>query len=100
MLRLRLAERPVRCSFGPRQAWPLVLRRASPARASAPRDAKLSTAEEKLEAIERELKYRRRVYPRRIEAGHMTEKLAAYQLAIFEEIATDYRKQAEGERLL
>lgn len=58
------------------------------------------TAEEKLAGIERELKYRRRVYPRRIEAQKMTQSLADEQITLFEAIAEDYRAQAQKERLL
>jgi hypothetical protein len=60
----------------------------------------LFTAKQKCEAIERELSYRRRVYPRRIEAGQMTRDLAARQIAIFEAIRDDYSKQEQGERLI
>lgn len=58
------------------------------------------TAETKLKAIERELGYRRRVYPRRVDAGQMTSSLAAEQIAVMEAIAEDYRKAAENERLI
>jgi hypothetical protein len=58
------------------------------------------TAQEKLDAVERELRYRRHVYPRRIDSGKMTKAAAAEQIALFEQIADDYRKQAEGERLI
>jgi len=58
------------------------------------------TAADKLRAIERELGYRRRVYPRRVEAGSMTQRLADNQIEIMEEIAADYRKLAEDERLI
>lgn len=54
----------------------------------------------KLAAVEREIKYRRRVYPRWIEAGNITDGFAAAQISIFEAIAEDYRKQAETERLI
>lgn len=54
----------------------------------------------KLAAIERELKYRRRVYPRWVAEGKMTDGFAAAQIAIFEAIADDYRTQSEQERLL
>lgn len=56
--------------------------------------------EEKLEAIERELKYRRRVYPARIDGGKMSPQLAARQIALMEAIAADYRPKAQGEKLL
>lgn len=58
------------------------------------------TATVKLAAVERELKYRRHVYPRQIEAGKMTDGFAAAQISVFEAIAADYRALAEKERLL
>ena len=58
------------------------------------------TAEQKLKAVERELTYRSRVYPRRIEAGKMTQKLADEQVALFEAIRDDYAALAGKERLL
>lgn len=58
------------------------------------------TATVKLAAIERELKYRRHVYPRQIEAGKMTDGFAAAQISVFEAIAADYRELAQKERLL
>lgn len=59
------------------------------------------TFEQKLEAVRRELRYRRRVYPRRIEAGHMTQAFADEQIEIFEAIADDYDRAAQKtERLL
>lgn len=53
------------------------------------------TAQQKLEAVERELGFRRRVYARRVE-----ERIADEQIAVFEAIAADYREKAAGERLL
>lgn len=58
------------------------------------------TAQEKQEAIERELRFRRRVYADRVRNGKMTQQLADYQITIFEQIAADYEKQAQGERLI
>lgn len=58
------------------------------------------TATTKLAAVEREIKYRKRVYPRLIEQGKMTDGAAAAQVAIFEAIAADYRELAAKERLL
>jgi len=60
----------------------------------------MRTATDKLKAVERELSYRKHVYPRRVDAGLMTSTLAAEQIAVMEEIADDYRKLAEKERLL
>lgn len=51
------------------------------------------TAQEKLECAERELKYRRSVYARRVELGHMSAELADRQIALMEAIADDYRAQ-------
>lgn len=58
------------------------------------------TATQKLAAIDREIKLRRRVYPRLITDGTMTDGFAAMQIEIFVEIADDYRTQAEKEKLL
>jgi hypothetical protein len=58
------------------------------------------TATTKLAAVEREIKYRKRVYPRMIVEGKMTDGFANAQLAVFEAIADDYKKLAEKERLL
>jgi hypothetical protein len=60
----------------------------------------MSTATQKLEAVNRELGFRRRVYERRVQEGRMTQAKADHEIAIFEDIAADYRKLAEGERLL
>lgn len=54
------------------------------------------TADQKHEAIERELSYRRRLYPQRVAQGKMTEAFADKQIAIFEDILKDYE---EGELL-
>lgn len=58
------------------------------------------STEQKLKAIEREIVWRKRVYPRRIEDGKMTKQAAEFQLDIFRAIASDYRQQTERERLL
>jgi hypothetical protein len=58
------------------------------------------TATEKLRAVERELGYRRKVFPRRVAAEQMTEQLAREQIAIFESIRDDYAALAAKERLL
>lgn len=55
------------------------------------------TDAEKAECAEREVKQRKYVYPRRIEAGKMTQALADRQTAIMEEIATEYRAKADAE---
>jgi hypothetical protein len=58
------------------------------------------TAEQKRKAIERELTYRRRVYPRLIDNGKMTQKQADEQVAIFEAIRDDYARAEQNERLI
>lgn len=58
------------------------------------------TAQDKLDAVRRELSFRRRVYARRVEGGTMTKDAANRQIALFEAIEADYSKLAEGERLI
>jgi hypothetical protein len=58
------------------------------------------TAEQKKKAVERELTFRRRVYPRFIEQKKMTQKLADEQIAIFEAIRDDYTAAEGKERLI
>lgn len=58
------------------------------------------TNEEKLEAVNRELGFRRRVYGRKVESGDMTKEFADRQIGIFEAIAADYQAKVEGDRLL
>ena len=53
----------------------------------------------KLECVERELRYRRRVYPRWIAEERISPHFAQEQIRIMEQIAEDYRKMEEGERL-
>lgn len=58
------------------------------------------TAEEKYMEVRRELKMRMRVYPRMIEAGDLSAQAAGQRIAIMQEIAEDYEKQAQTERLI
>jgi len=58
------------------------------------------TAADKLACAERELKYRKYVYERRVDDGKMSAGKAAHEIACMEAIAADYRKAAEKERLL
>lgn len=57
------------------------------------------TAEEKLDAVKRELVFRGRVYPRMVEAKKITPAFADRQIKLFEEIAADYEKVVAGGRL-
>ncbi len=47
--------------------------------------------EAKIKAIEREVRYRKHVYPRLVSTERMTEDFAARQIEIMEEILQDYR---------
>lgn len=58
------------------------------------------TFEAKLEAVQRELKYRRHVYERRVSNGQMTRALADKQIALFEQIEADYQQMAQSRRLI
>lgn len=55
---------------------------------------------EKLAAIEREMKMRRRVYPRWVADGRMTQAKADAEIAVMEAIAEDYRALDQKEWLL
>lgn len=55
------------------------------------------TAREKADCAEREVKMRRRVYPRWVADGRLTQGIADRQIAIMDAIAADYRAQAEAE---
>jgi hypothetical protein len=57
-------------------------------------------ASEKLACIERELKWRHRVYPRRVSEGKMTQHQMDREINIMEAIAADLRAVTESERLL
>ena len=58
------------------------------------------TAEQKAKAALQEVAMRVIVYRGKVERGEMTEADAARKIAIMREIAADYRKLAEAERLL
>lgn len=53
-------------------------------------DASVPSPTEKYECAIREVKMRRRVYPRWVEGGRMTQAAADRELAIMEAIAADY----------
>lgn len=48
------------------------------------------TNADKLACVKRELKLRREVYPRRIDAGKMSNDKAAWEIKVMEEIVRDY----------
>lgn len=58
------------------------------------------TNTEKREAADREVKQRERVYPRFVENRKMTQDFADRQIALMREIADDYRKLEEKDRLI
>jgi hypothetical protein len=51
----------------------------------------------KLRCIERELGFRKYIYPRRIEAGRMSAELAEQEIRVMEAICDDYRARLEAE---
>lgn len=55
---------------------------------------------EKLRAIEREIGYRRVVYPRRVLEKKMTQRQADWQMRVMEAIRDDYLTLAKAENLL
>jgi hypothetical protein len=55
------------------------------------------TLEQLATCAEREVKQRRRVYPRWVEDRRMTQAFADEQLAMMEQIARDYRAKADAE---
>lgn len=63
-------------------------------------DAPPIPAIEKLRAVEREIGYRRLVYPRRVEAKKMTQRQADWQLQVMEAIRDDYLTLAKAEKAL
>ena len=58
------------------------------------------SARDKYQAILRELKYRRAVYPRLITKGRMTPETAKRELEVMAAIGQDYQRELEKERLL
>lgn len=58
------------------------------------------TTIEKLEAVRRELKLRRAVYPRLVQTGRMTAEAMRTEIAIFEAITADYTARARAEGAL
>lgn len=53
------------------------------------------TDQQKREAADRELKFRRRVYARRVAEGKMKQEQADREIAVMAEIAEDYRAKSE-----
>lgn len=58
------------------------------------------TAEQKRDAIQRELRFRMRVYSRKVLEGSMTKAKSAHELGVMRAILEDYQKLCEMERLI
>lgn len=58
------------------------------------------TTADKLACVERELKYRKRVYARLVDEGKMSQGKATLELSIMQAIIEDYQKEADKERLI
>jgi hypothetical protein len=58
------------------------------------------TATHKLHCVERELKFRLRVYERLVERGKMTKRQRDREIELMTAIVDDYKQQAEQERLV
>ena len=58
------------------------------------------TEMDKLRCVERELRMRKKVYPRRVADKHMTQKTADHEIACMEAIVRDYDRIVHGERLI
>lgn len=58
------------------------------------------TEADKFACATRELSMRKKVYPRWVEQGRMTQQQADKEIACMAAIAEDYRKICEGERLI
>jgi hypothetical protein len=58
------------------------------------------TKTDKLRCVERELRMRKKVYPRWIAEGRMTQQQAEHEIDCMAAIAADYDKIVHGERLI
>ncbi|MEG0819582.1 MAG: hypothetical protein RSG56_09065 [Brevundimonas sp.] len=56
--------------------------------------------EDQIACIDRELRYRRRVYPRWIDGGKMTQRKADEEIARMEAVLATLEEKAKGSRLL
>lgn len=58
------------------------------------------TETDKYNCAKRELSMRKRVYPRWVSEGRMSQEKADQEIACMAAIVEDYRKICEGERLI
>lgn len=56
------------------------------------------TYEDMLAACVRELRWRHRVYPGRVEAGKMTEQAMRHQIGVMEAMVEHFKRLADDER--
>ncbi len=63
-------------------------------------DERIYTTDEKISAIERELRFRHRVYATKVAEGRMKPSAMGFQIGVFEAMLEDYRKIQGTERLL
>jgi hypothetical protein len=56
------------------------------------------SARDKLKAVEREIRYREHVYPKRVKDGKMTQRDSDFQIGIFKAIAAEIKPQADAAR--
>lgn len=57
----------------------------------------MATTLEKLKCIQREIAYRKLVYPPRVAKGTITQAEADREIAVMQEIESDYREQRDIE---
>jgi hypothetical protein len=55
------------------------------------------TVTQKIACLERELRFRFRVYPRRVERGTMSQSVALHEIAVMKAIIEDYCKKRKPE---
>jgi hypothetical protein len=58
------------------------------------------TTEQKIAALEREIKLRQQVYPLRIRNHRMSQQQADYQIDVMQSMLEDYKRIETKERLL
>ena len=49
-----------------------------------------TTTEQKIKALKREISYRKEVYPKLTKSGKMTKEQAEHEIAVMQEILSDY----------
>jgi len=57
------------------------------------------THDQKIEALRREIRLRKWVYPKRVRAGKISQAEAAYEIGVMQAILDDYERQVEEAQL-